>query len=273
MGVATNDVDDDGDLDILVVNLATESDSFYQQEDGYFLEQSAALGLVTVSRRFTRFGTGLVDFNCDGRLDVYHANGRVNRQEHSYDDRADPYAESNLLYCGQADGSFLEQLPRGGTDAALVHGSRAAVFADLDNDGGVDIVVVNQDARPYVLYNIAPRRGSWIGLRVLDDRGVDLLGATVTCQIGNRVVTRDVRTAYSFFAANDPRIHIGLGDATVVDAIDIRWPNGDVQHVPGPLPVNRYVAMQRERDFLRPTSRPHTMKDALSVKVLAPSSR
>ncbi len=273
MGVATNDVDDDGDLDILVVNLATESDSFYQQEEGYFLEQSAARGLVTLSRRFTRFGTGLVDFDNDGRLDVYHANGRVNRQEHPDDDRDDPYAEVNLLYRQMPDGSFQEQLPRGGTEFELVHSSRAAAFGDLDNDGAVDIVVVNQDAPAYVLYNVVPQRGSWMALQVRDLHGTDALGATVICRVGERVVTRDVRTAYSFFAANDPRVHIGLGDATRVDAIEIRWSDGEVQQVRGPTPVNCFVAVQRQPDELRPTSRPHVRGGPDAAPAMSPSSQ
>src|SRR5206468_11138037 len=147
MGVDAADVDDDGDLDLLVVNLDGESDSFFRNQRGSFNYDTVTVGLRTPSRPFTRFGMALLDFDNDGYLDLFEANGRVGMQSERYS--PDPYAEPSLLFRGLAGPRFEEVSPRGGTTPPLVATSRAAVFGDIDNDGGVDIVVVNRDGHPY----------------------------------------------------------------------------------------------------------------------------
>jgi len=224
MGIAALDIDDDGDLDLLVVNLQSETDSFFRNTGSFFMDETAAVGLGGVSRGFTRFGTAFVDFDNDGAVDLYEANGRVRRAAAMYTD--DPYAEPNLLFRGTASGRFEEVAPRGGTATLLAHTSRAAVFGDVDNDGGVDILVVNRDAAAYLLRNVVRDRGHWVLLRVLEENGRNALGATVTLSVEGRRVTRDVRTAYSYAAANDPRVHVGLGTATAVTQVTVRWPGG-----------------------------------------------
>ena len=202
MGVHAADVDDDGDLDLLVVNLDGESDSFYRNQGDFFADDTAAIGLRAVSRPFTRFGTALLDFDNDGRLDLYQANGRVGLQSELFAD--DPYAELNLLYRGTPDGRLEEVSPRGGTAAPLVATSRAAAFGDVDNDGGIDILVVNRDAAPYLLRNRIPDRGHWIGFRVLDARGRDALGATVALTVGAARVHARFARATAIWRATIP---------------------------------------------------------------------
>jgi hypothetical protein len=175
MGVDAVDADDDGDLDLLVVNLDGESDSFFRNDRNFFVDDTAAVGLRAASRPFTRFGMALLDFDNDGYLDLYEANGRVGQQSEVYS--ADPYAEPSLLFQGFAGPRFKEVSPRGGTRSPLIATARAAAFGDLDNDGGIDIVVVNRDSRPYLLHNIVKPRGHWIMFRVLDEHRRDALGA------------------------------------------------------------------------------------------------
>jgi len=224
MGVHAADVDDDGRLDVLVVNLDGESDSFYRNRGAFFSDETAAVGLRTASRPFTRFGMALVDFDNDGSLDLYEANGRVGRQSELFSN--DPYAEPNLLFRGLAGPRFAEVTPRGGTRQELVATSRAAAFGDVDNDGGVDIVVVNRDARPYLLRNVVNGRGHWLMFRVVDEHGRDALGAELTMSVGSRSIRRDVRSAYSYLASNDPRVHVGLGPETRGREVTVRWPDG-----------------------------------------------
>src|SRR5262249_2883773 len=166
MGVYAVDADGDGDLDLLVVNLDGESDSFFRNQGRFFVDDTAAVGLRTTSRPFTRFGAALLDFDNDGALDLYEANGRVGLQSVRYS--ADPYAERSLLFRGLAGPRFEEVTPRGGTAPPLVAASRAAAFGDIDNDGGIDVVVVNRDARPFLLRNVVRPRGHFILLRVVD---------------------------------------------------------------------------------------------------------
>jgi enediyne biosynthesis protein E4 len=242
MGTDATDLDDDGDLDLLVVNLVSETDSFFRNQGRYFADDTAAVGLRVTSRQFTRFGTALIDFDNDGWLDVFEANGRVTRQTPAYS--SDPYAEPSVLFRGTARGRFQEVAPRGGAASALVASSRAAIFGDLDNDGRIDIVVVNRDAPAFVLRNVTTTKGNWLGLRVLDEHGRDALGAEVRVGIGTRRVRRDVKAGYSYLASNDPRVHIGLGGERVGRNVRVRWPNGAEESF-GDIVAGRYVTLRR----------------------------
>jgi hypothetical protein len=104
--------------------------------------------------------------------------------------------------------------------------SRGAAFGDIDNDGAIDILVTNRDARPYLLHNVVKGRGHWAMFRVLDEHGRDALGAELSMTVGSRVMKRDVRAAYSYLSSNDPRVHVGLGKETAAHDVSVRWPNG-----------------------------------------------
>jgi hypothetical protein len=242
MGVDAVDVDDDGNLDLLVVNLDGESDSFFRNRGTFFADDTISAGLRTTSRPFTRFGMALLDFDNDGYLDLYEANGRVGLQSERYS--SDPYAEPSLLFRGFAGPQFEEVMPRGGTAAPLAATSRAAAFGDIDNDGGIDIVVSNRDSRPFLLHNVVKPRGHWIMLRVLEEHGRDGLGAQVTMTVGSRAIRRDVRAASSYLASNDPRVHVGLGQESLARNVTVRWPDG-AREVFGDIPAGRIVAIRR----------------------------
>jgi enediyne biosynthesis protein E4 len=243
MGVQAIDVDGDGRPDLFVANLAGESDSVYRNAGTYFTDETVASGLRTVSRAFTRFGMGVADFDNDGLLDLYEANGAVSRG--SGHGTNDPYAEPNLLLRGTSPGRFAPVSPAGGTRSPLIATSRGAAFGDIDNDGGVDVVVVNRDAPAYVLRNLVPNRGHWVTFRVLDEHRRDAIGATVTLKAGDRTITRDVQVAYSFLSSNDPRVHVGLGTTTRVTNVSVKWPDGQVQSF-GDFPVDRIVTLSRK---------------------------
>jgi enediyne biosynthesis protein E4 len=242
MGVHLADVDGDGDLDLLVVNLDGESDSLYRNEKKFFRDDTASAGLRAISRPFTRFGVAMLDLDNDGLLDIYEANGRVGRQSELFS--SDPYAEPNLLFRGVAAWRFAEVRPRGGTIMPLVGTSRGAAFGDIDNDGGIDIVVSNRDAKPYVLHNVVKGRGHWAMFRVLDENGRDALGAELTMTVGSKSIRQDVRAAYSYLASNDPRVHIGLGKETAVHDVVVRWPTGQRERF-GDVAADKVVVLRR----------------------------
>jgi hypothetical protein len=252
MGVHAADVDGDGDNDLLVMNLDTESDSYYRNDGRFFVDATSGVGLRVVSRRFTRFGMALVDFDNDGRLDLYEANGRVGLQGETF--AADPYAEPNLLLRGVDGPSFQEVAPRGGTAEPIVRTSRAAAFGDIDNDGGLDVLIANRDETPTLLRNVVAGRGHWLLVAVRDGRGSDALGAQLAVSAGARVLRRDVRTAYSYLAANDARVHVGLGTATTVDSIDVRWVDGTTERF-GPFEADRVVTLRRGAGTVQPITR------------------
>lgn len=225
MGVAAGDVDDDGDPDLLVVNLAEQTDSFYRNEGKWFVDVTEDVGLATTSRRYTRFGVVLADFDNDGRLDLYEANGSVSPSETKHE--GDEFAEPNTLFRGTADGRFVEMLPAGGAVETSIHTSRGLAVGDLDDDGGLDLVVVNRDAPPYLLMNRVPQRGRWVRFRVRTRTGRDAHGATVSANIGAVRQHRRVAPEGSYLASSDPRVHFGLADETEVTDVSIRWPTGE----------------------------------------------
>jgi hypothetical protein len=225
MGTTAGDVDGDGDEDLLVVNLSGEADSFYRNEGTHFSDRTPRAGLSAPSRSFTRFGVGFVDLDDDGWLDIYQANGRVTRAPEATGPR--PFDELNLVFRGLADGRFEEVLPRGGTSEPLSATSRGAAFGDVDQDGGIDVLVVNRDGPAYLFLNRVPGRGNWIELRVRERSGRDALGAVVTARVGERTVVRTVRSAYSYCAASDASVHLGLGASTGVDQVTVQWVAGE----------------------------------------------
>jgi hypothetical protein len=241
-GISVHMADVDGNLDLLVVNLDGESDSFYRNERTFFRDDTAAVGLRTVSWPFTRFGTAMIDFDNEGELDIYEANGRVGRQSELYS--SDPYAEPNLLFRGLAGPRFEEVKPRSGTGTLLVGTSRAAAFGDIDNDGGIDLVVVNRDSRPYLLHNVVGGRGHWVLFRVVDEHDRDALGAELTMRVGSSTHRREVRAASSSLASNDPRVHVGLGKETSVRDVTVHWPGGGRERF-GNVTADRIVVLRR----------------------------
>ena len=226
MGTAAADFDDDGATDILVVNLERQTDSFYRNAGSHFVDSTSRIGLGVTSRRFTRFGVALADFDNDRDLDMYQANGRIDHSPEFEGD--DPFAQPNVLY-RRAGVTFEVVLPEGGTSEVSVHTSRGVAMGDVDDDGGIDLVVVNKDAPVYLLMNRVGANGNWVRFRVLNRHGSDAIGATVWATVGATRQRRSVQTATSYLASHDPRVHFGLGRGTRVANVEVRWSTGETE--------------------------------------------
>lgn len=226
MGVQWVDLDQDGDLDLFMTHLRRETNTFYMNRRGRFVDKTNATGMTAASLKFTGFGMGFHDYNLDGMLDLYVVNGAVQawRQEEVFGE--DPYAEPNHLFRG-IGGTRFEAVPGAGEANHAVGTSRGAAFGDLDNDGDVDVVYIDRDGRAKLLRNNAT--GQWIGFRMLDKRGDEVPGAMVGVTHQGKTSWRLAEPAYSYLASNDPRAHFGLGESKSIESITVRWPSGKIE--------------------------------------------
>ncbi len=241
MGIAVADPDGDGDLDLFLTHLSGETNTFYRNDGaGFFVDATDEVRLGGVSQPYTGFGTSWFDFDGDGNLDLFIANGKVTPG----DTAAFDYREPNQLLRSLPSGGYEDVSDRAGAALELVEVSRGAAFGDLDNDGDVDIVVVNNDGPARLLRNEVGNRQSWLivdlcGGGILDRSAV---GSRVTVRAGDRSWTRDARPAQSFAAANDPRVHFAFGDIPAVDHIRVSWSHGGVTERSG-VPVNSILRL------------------------------
>jgi len=226
MGVELVDLDRDGDLDLLVTNLFSETDSFYINQGDLFVDASARWGLSASTRNYTRWGVAVEDFDNDGLDDLYEATGRVNAQTDLHDEN-DPLSEPNLLLRQIRPGRFAAVVPSGGTSDPLIATAHGLSAGDINGDGGIDLVVVNKDAGVHLLENVVGHGGNWIVLDVRNEYGSPALGALVdiTMTDGGTWIAV-VRSARGYASAHDPRIHIGLGEQESLESVRVRWPDG-----------------------------------------------
>ena len=243
MGVDMADADGDGRLDLFVTNFQWESNTLYQNlGQGFFFDATVSSGITKASMAFLGFGTGFIDYDNDGDLDLFVANGHV------YDnvkkvDAAASYPQRNQLLENTGDGRFVER-EEAGPGMALRQVSRGTAFADIDNDGDLDIAINNCNDRPALLRNDGEESGHWLGLRLIGvESNKDALGARVKMHVAGRVLVREVRRNASYLSASDPRLIFGLAADKAAERVEIRWPSGRVQILED-VPANQYLAIE-----------------------------
>ncbi|MCI0539193.1 MAG: CRTAC1 family protein [Verrucomicrobiales bacterium] len=227
MGVAAADIRQCGWLDLFITHLVGEGNGWFVNTNGTFTDRISPRGPTAPSTSLTGFGVGFADFDHDGNLDLYVANGRVKYGARDLDP-TNPYAEPNTLLRGLGQGDFEEVQPPGGTAQLLLTTSRGVALGDLDNDGSIDAVVVNKDGPVHLLRNVVKKRGSWIMFRVLNRKGLDAINASVRIEANGRAQFREVMPNQGYCSSQDPRVHFGLGSVREKENIRVavRWPGG-----------------------------------------------
>jgi hypothetical protein len=244
MGVDAGDYDNDGLFDLHVTNFSHDYNTLYRNSGaGYFLDVSFAAGIAEPSYLFLGWGTGFQDFDGDGFLDLFVANGHVYPEVAKEEIESD-YAQRSLLFRNLGDGRFAEVGERAGLSDPLA--GRGVAFGDFDDDGDVDVFVTHMNGKPRLYRNETETSRHWIGLRLVGRESArDALGAKVTLVSGELRQIREVRSGASYLSQSDPRAFFGLGHRGEVDRIEIRWPSGKVQEVP--RSVDRYVLVVEGR--------------------------
>lgn len=224
MGIVATDLDDDRDQDVIVVHITTEPNYVFRNEGQFFRDVTSQVGLGIFSQRYTRFGLVVEDLDNDGWLDIFEANGAVSRLSKPHN--GDRFAEPNVFYAGTAEGRFqLAEYEDG------IHTSRAAAVGDLNNDGRLEIVVVDRDHHAKLLVDQISSKGNWLMLDLRDAIGRPAIGATVSVDLDGRTLTRVVQRASSYLSSRDWRVHFGLGASDGVSNLTIRWLSGDEQRI------------------------------------------
>jgi hypothetical protein len=244
MGVDCADYDGNGYPDIFVTNFSEELNALYQNRgDGTFEDVSANVGMASAFVPLG-FGTKMFDFDNDGDLDIHITNGHVIDNVKLYQPNLS-YAQKDLLF-ENIGGKFRDISAQAGPALQTLRVGRGLAVADFDNDGHLDVVISSLGQRPALLKNLGTRSGNWIMIRAKGKKSNAFgLGATVKLQTSEGLQVREINNVASYLSSNDTRLHFGLGQAKIVQQIEILWPSGTRQ-VLKDVPVNQILVVEEQ---------------------------
>ncbi len=228
MGVDAADVDGDARPDLVVGNFAMETTTMFRNVgQGQFEDVTDRCGLGALTYMPLTFGLRFLDYDNDGDLDLFAANGHVldNAEVVS---PGHTYAQANQLLANQGDGQWVDVSAQLGADFRRPNVGRSAATADYDNDGDMDLLVNQVNGPARLLRNDGGNGQHWLLLHLRGQRQRDALGSLVTVTAAGRRQVRERQSGASYQSSHDPRLHFGLGAATQAQ-VEIRWPSGQVQ--------------------------------------------
>jgi hypothetical protein len=225
MGVGIGDFDLDGHLDVVKTHFVNQATGLYRNNGkGEFEDVTFRAGLGG-DRRFSSWGTGLVDLDNDGYPDIFIVSGTVAPELEKVYTKY-PARNPRTVYRNQGNGTFVAVGDEAGPAMASRHVSRGCAFGDFDNDGDLDILIMNRNEPPTLLRNDAPVGNHWLKVRLEGTKSNrSAIGARVLVRYGGKLQAQCVTSQSSFLSSNDPRLHFGLGGVTTAD-VEIHWPAG-----------------------------------------------
>jgi hypothetical protein len=220
MGLGVGDFRTDGSLHIVKTHFAGDTPAVYLNDGkGNFRDGTLRSGLA-VETRFVTWGVGVADLDNDGNPDIFAVTGGI------YPEVRENYNTPRLVFRNLGKGQFEELLEQAGPGVSALHSSRGCAFGDFDNDGDVDIVIVNHNEPPSLLRNDVDAANHWLKVKLMGvQSNRSAIGARVTVYYGDKIQVQEVLSQSSYLSVNDSRLHFGLGPAAAAD-VEIRWPLG-----------------------------------------------
>lgn len=259
MGVTTGDFNHDGLPDILKTHFADDLPILYQNTGrGFFEDASRAAGFDHTP--YVQWGTGFFDFDNDGWCDLLTVTGNVYPEvEKFFKDY--PHKSTRLLYKNMGGGRFKDVSAESGSGITTPHSSRGCAFGDFDNDGDMDVLIMNMNEPPSLLrneYNTATKKGenNWLKIKLVGTKSnASAVGAQVRVKFGSSVQLQEVTSQASYYSANDPRLHFGLGLLSKADQVEVRWPNGQTEIIKD-VACNQMIVIKEGQGILKTIHKP-----------------
>src|SRR6266478_3964103 len=228
MGLGIGDFRLDGNLHIVKTHFAEDTSVVYVNDGkGDFRDMTLRSGLG-VETRFVSWGAGVVDLDNDGNPDIFLVTGGIYPEVEKKLPNS-PYKTPRVVFRNLGKGQFEELMEEAGPGVAARHSSRGCAFGDFDNDGDVDVLIVNQNEPPSLLRNDVTGGHHWLKVKLMGVKSNrSAIGARVTLRYGDTVQAQEVLSQSSYLSVNDSRLHFGLGAAATAD-IEIRWPLGQIE--------------------------------------------
>ena len=232
MGIAHGDTDGDGYQDVIITHFYGEHDTLWRKDvlaDGrpFFEDHTREAGLAVDTLPMTAWGLALADFDQDGLLDLFIANGHIRPEAEQFYTYENPPL---LLRQGRRPGRFDNVSTSAGEYFEERYVSRGLAVGDLDHDGDLEVVIVHHHRKSSILWNETSEKGHFL---ILDLRGsppnIDAIGARVKAHVDGRLIVRSIDGGGSYLSSHDRRVHLGLGSATHVDHLEVTWPNGLIE--------------------------------------------
>ncbi len=242
MGIAPGDYDLDGHIDIFKTHYQLQSSGLYHATGkGEFDDVSNSSG-IGVERRFVSWGAAIADLDNDGWPDIFYVTGNVYPElEHTF--AKFPARSQPILFRNLGNGKFVQLGEKAGHAMAARHVSRGCAFGDFDNDGDLDILVMNQNEPPSLLRNDAPAGNHWLKVGLEGTKSNrSAIGARVLVRYGGKVQAQELMSQTSYCSSNDPRLHFGLG-ATATADVEVHWPSGLVESFKS-VAANQFITIR-----------------------------
>lgn len=225
MGVGVGDYNLDGHLDLFKTHFVNQAPGLYRNNGKGEFDDMTLAGGLGAERRFSSWGTGLVDLDNDGYPDIFVVAGTVAPELEPVYEKY-PARNPRMVWRNQGNGTFLQVGRELGPAISERHVSRGAAFGDFDNDGDLDILIMNRNEPPSLLRNDAPPGNHWLKVRLEGTKSNrSAIGSRVVLKYDGKIQVQPVTSQVSFLSSSDPRLHFGLGRATTAD-LQVYWPNG-----------------------------------------------